>query len=71
MINYILYDRETGEIVRASQSSKVSNPDGYAVMETNELMVGVDATHRVDVERGEIVSLSEQEARKRKGKRQH
>ena len=66
-MNYILYDAETGEIKRASQSQYVSNPHGWEVMETPELMIGVDSTHRVDLLTGELVPLSNAECRKRMG----
>jgi len=71
MINYILYDRKTGEIVSAAQSRHISNPHGYEVMETEKLMIGIDATHRVNKKTMQLEKLPKAESRKRKGRGQH
>ena len=54
-ISYILYDKDTGEIKRMHQSPNISNPNGYCVLMVDDLMIGVENTHRVDHETLELV----------------
>jgi len=54
-MTYILYDGETGEIMRMHQSPSISNPNGYCVLMIDDLMIGIENTHRVDHETLELV----------------
>jgi len=54
-MTYILYDGETGEIMRMHQSPSISNPNGYCVLMIDDLMIGIENTHRVDHETRELV----------------
>jgi len=54
-IAYILYEKETGEIMGVNQSPNISNPNGYCVLMVDDLMIGIENTHRVDHETLELV----------------